>query len=372
MKLSSVNAVAGALLAAACCWPIGALAVKPVAVSLTEARQIVATAAQRGAAWRGPGSGPAAQPDKTIALVAEDLRNGGVIGVAQGVREAARVLGWTVKVIDAGGTPAGRAKALSAALDMGPDALVLCGSDAVENAAWLARFAARGVPIVGWHVGPMPGPIRGTPVAMNVTTDPLDVARVTAMAAVAQSNGHAGAVIFTDTRYGIAVAKADAMVAVMRACAGCSVLEVLDVALSDADKTVPGITRGLLRRHGTRWTHALAINDIVFDHALPAIIEADLPGAGLSLLSAGDGSASAFLRIRAGTFQTGTVAEPLNQQGWQVLDELNRLFAHQPVSGFVAPAHLVTPDNIGFDGGPSLRYDPDNGYRDVYRRIWQR
>jgi ribose transport system substrate-binding protein len=45
---------------------------------------------------------------------------------------------------------------------------------------------------------------------------------------------------------------------------------------------------------------------------------------------------------------------------------------HQPVSGYVPSVHLVTSDNIAFDGGPHLRYDPDNGYRDVYRRIWKR
>jgi ribose transport system substrate-binding protein len=78
----------------------------------------------------------------------------------------------------------------------------------------------------------------------------------------------------------------------------------------------------------------------------------------------------AFLRIQARTFQTGTVAEPLNLHGWQVVDELNRLFAHQPVSGFVAPVHLVTAENMAFDGGQRLLYDPDNGYRAVYRRIW--
>lgn len=168
------------------------------------------------------------------------------------------------------------------------------------------------------------------------------------------------------------MAKADAMGAIIRACEGCSVLEVRDVALSDSDAKMPEITRELLQRYGHRWTHALAINDIVFDYAIPALTKAGMPSNGLSLLSAGDGSAPAFLRIQAKTFQTGTVAEPLNQQGWQVLDELNRLFAHQPVSGFVAPVHLVTADNIAFDGGPRLQYDPDNGYRETYRRIWQR
>jgi len=366
------HTLAWALVAAAC-WQPGAVMAAPVqAVSVEEARQVVAAATQHGGRWVGPHSGPVARPGKTIAFVAEDLRNGGIVGVAQGVREAAHVLGWTVKLIDAGGSPAGRAKALASALAMAPDGLVLCGSDAFENRAALAGFARRGVPVVGWHAGPMPGPIAGTPVAMNVTTDPLQVARVTAMAAVAQSAGRAGAVIFTDSRYRIAVAKADAMAAVLRACSHCTLLEVLDVALSEADTKMPAITQALLQRYGSRWTHALAINDIVFDHAIASLVAADLPGDGLSLLSAGDGSASAFQRIQAGAFQTGTVAEPLHQQGWQVLDELNRLFAHQPVSGFVAPVHLVTRDNIAFDGGPGLKYEPDNGYRKFYRRIWQR
>ncbi len=27
-------------------------------------------------------------------------------------------------------------------------------------------------------------------------------------------------------------------------------------------------------------------------------------------------------------------------------------------------------DNIQFDGGPNNIFDPDNGYRDQYKRIW--
>ena len=144
------------------------------------------------------------------------------------------------------------------------------------------------------------------------------------------------------------------------------------MALSESAARMPAAARELLAAHGARWTHALAINDIYFDYAVPVFIESGVASRAISLLSAGDGSAPAFLRIRAGTYQTGTVAEPLNLQGWQVVDELNRLMAGQPVSGFVAPVHLVTAENIAVDGGPRYVYDPDNGYRDLYRRIWKR
>jgi ribose transport system substrate-binding protein len=39
-------------------------------------------------------------------------------------------------------------------------------------------------------------------------------------------------------------------------------------------------------------------------------------------------------------------------------------------SGYVAPTHLVIKDNIGSNGGPNNVYDPDNGYRDVCKKIW--
>lgn len=375
-------------------WPLGGRARRPLRVlrdccfmvtfaglclaagaapsAVEDARAIVAQATLAGGRWTGPTTGPAAAPAKRIALLAEDLRNGGVVGVAQGVREAAAVMGWSLKIFDGGGSAAGRAGALALALASQPDGLIVCGADAVASRAGLARFAQRKLPVVGWHAGPRPGPIADTAVAMNVSTDPLQVARVTALAAVAQSGGRAGVVIFTDSRFGIARAKANAMAEIIRACKQCTLLEVRDVAIADSAEQMAPLTAQLLARHGKRWTHALAINDIYFDYALPALTRAGVAAKSLSLLSAGDGSTAAFMRIQAGIFQTATVAEPLNAQGWQAVDELNRLFAGQPVSGFVAPVHMVSAGNLAFDGGARFQYDPDNGYRAIYRRIWKR
>jgi ribose transport system substrate-binding protein len=280
-------------------------------------------------------------------------------------------IGWKVRIVDAGGTPAGRRRAAAEALAAKPDGLVLCGSDAKELEPILRTASPHMPPLVGWHAGPQPGAIAGTSVAMNVTTDPIAVARTTALAAVAQSGGKAGVVVFTDSRFAIATAKAQAMAQVIRQCSGCKLLEVKDVAISESAARMPGVTEGLLAAYGSRWTHALAINDIYFDYAVPTLIKAARPASAMSLLSAGDGSASAFMRIRAGTYQTGTVAEPLNMQGWQVVDELNRLLAGQPVSGFVPPVHLVSGGNVTAEGGLRFVYDPENGYRNAYLRIWK-
>ena len=51
-------------------------------------------------------------------------------------------------------------------------------------------------------------------------------------------------------------------------------------------------------------------------------------------------------------------------------DELNRAFNKAPWSGYSPKVHLVTPDNVGKDGGPKNLFDPDNGYRAQYKTIW--
>jgi ribose transport system substrate-binding protein len=88
------------------------------------------------------------------------------------------------------------------------------------------------------------------------------------------------------------------------------------------------------------------------------------------LISAGDGSVSAYQRIRKGEYQIGTVPEPLNFQGWQAIDEMNRALSGEKPSGYIAKIHLVTKDNIEADGGDKNHFDPGNGYREKYKAIW--
>ena len=340
--------------------------------SLADMETLVMVSSKANPPWDGPRTGPAGASRKKIAMVCEDLRNGGILGVAQGVKEAAEIMQWEIDLFDAGGTRMGRDRVATEALASAADGLILVGADAEVMQSRLTPLANRGVPMVGWHVGPKAGPMADSLIAMNISTNPLDVARITASAAVLTSGGAAGVVIFTDSNFDIAMAKANAMAEVIRSCNGCTLLEIRDVAISHCMWRMPEVTRELLARYGKRWTYALAINDIYFDYAVPELIKIGATGQGIHFLLAGDGSPAAFMRIRAGAFQTGTVAEPLNLHGWQLVDELNRLLAQEPVSGYVAPVHLVTPANVMYDGGSRLQYDPDNGYRDSYRRIWRR
>ncbi|QTX05863.1 substrate-binding domain-containing protein [Agromyces archimandritae] len=313
-----------------------------------------------------PAAGPAAQQAGAhIAFVGSDLTNGGINTVAEGVAEAAGVIGWVVDSYDGKATAQGRSDAMDQAIAAGPAAIVVGGFDPTEQASSIAQATDAGIPVIGWHAGAAAGP--GNGLFTNVSTEPLQVSQLAGAYAVAESGGTAGVAIFTDGQYDIAVLKAEAMKAYIEACEGCTVLSYQDSPIAEAGQRMPGIISNLLQEHGDGLSHLLAINGNYFGGAQEALRAAGKDPAGEpASVAAGDGDAAEFQRIRNVDYQAATVAEPLLLQGWQLIDEVNRALAGEGDSGFAAAPALVTAANVP-DGDV---YDPDSGYRDVYRKAW--
>lgn len=337
---------------------------------ISDAKAFLAKYAEHVTTWDGPTSGPKTTPGKSVVVLAGDMKNGGILGVAQGFQQAAKAAGWKVRVIDGAGTVSGRTSAFSQALALKPEGIVILGFDPIEQKPGLQAADAAHIPIVAWHAGASLGPIAGTSVRVNVSTDPMLVAKAAALWAYVDAGGKPRVVIFTDSQYQIAVAKAQRMKKVIEDLGG-KVLAYENTPIADTANRMPQLTTSLLEKFGAKWTHSLAINDIYFDFMGPSLADAGVAGDGEPRsVAAGDGSKSAYERIRAGQYQSVTVAEPLNLQGWQLVDELNRAFAGQTWSGYVAPFHVVTKENIAYDGGPQNMFDPDNNYRAHYKAIW--
>ncbi len=334
---------------------------------VAEAKAFVEAQLGGGGGFDGPTSGPKSVGAKKIVYVASDLTNGGITAVAAGVEEAATAIGWTVDVLDGKATAQGRTDALNAAIASKPDGIILGGFDAIEQATAIAQATAENIPVVGWHAGATPGPIPDAGLFTNVTTDPLEVSKIAAFYAIADSDGTAGVVIFTDTQYEIAVKKADTMKEIIEQCTGCKVLSYENSPIAEADAKMPPLVASLLQTHGDDFTYMLAINGNYYGGARQALKDAGKDPAGPpKQIAAGDGDSAEFKRIREGDYQTATVAEPLYLQGWQLVDELNRAIAGEPASGYLAPPGLVVQANVG-DGDV---FDPAAPYRDNYKKIW--
>jgi len=364
---AGIQTALGAQLAEATSASCGSSPSGPVAAAL----ELLATAQRHTTEWDGPVTGPKALPDKLVVYAAQDMRNGGVLGVSEGVQSAIAAIGWRLKIIDGAGNVAGRVAAINQAVALKPDGIILGSVDAQEEAKAIRAAAQQGIKIVGWHSTASSGPVGDPPIFTNVTTDATSVAKVAAAYALQTTNCAAGSVIFWQSGDAIGIKKAQTMRDVIQACSGCKLLDYVNTPLADTAARMPQNTTSLLQRFGKGWTTGLGINDLYFDFASPALRSVGIPSSGPpTFISAGDGSVAAFNRVRSGEYQIGTVAEPLHEAGWQLVDELNRALSGQPPSGYVAPVHLVTKDNIQYDGGPNNIYDPDNNYQMHYKTIW--
>lgn len=333
---------------------------------LAGAEVAVQRAMRTNPAWHGPTRGPRAVPGKSVVFVAQTMTNPGVAGAAKGVREAAAAMGWQVRVIDGQGTPAGIQAAFSQAIALRPSGIVIGGFDPKLTSQQVAKANALRIPLIGWHAVDAPGPSKDPELFSNITTRVQDVAKISADWIIAHSHGHAGVVVFTDASIPFARNKSDLIKKELASCAGVRLLAEENIPLSDTSSRTPQQVSALLSRFRNRWTYSVAINDVYFADAAPALRAARKKGAGAPFnIGAGDGDPSAFQRINSRQFQAATVPEPLSQQGWQILDDFNRAFSGEPASGYVAPVHLSTAAN----SGGQTTWDPP-GYRAAYLSIW--
>lgn len=335
---------------------------------VANAKALVEASVKATEGFTPPTGGPTAQaPGAKIVYVASDLTNGGINAVAQGVQEAAEVIGWTVDVLDGQASAQGRTVALSQAIALQPDGIILGGFDATEQASMIKQATESGIPVVAWHAGSAVGPMDDVGVFANVTTDPIEVSKLAAAYIIADSNGQAGVQIFTDSQYQIAVDKADAIKEAIEACSTCTVLSYDDSPIAEASSRMPTIIASSLQQYGDQLTYLIGINGAYCTGAAPALQSAGVPGDGPpQCVAAGDGDAAELQRIRTVQFQSATVAEPVILQGWQLVDELNRAIAGEAWSGFVAAPGVITVDNVP-DGD---LFDPDSGYREIYKSNW--
>ncbi len=145
----------------------------------------------------GPKDGPKAAEGKTIVVLAADMKNGGILGVTNGIEEAAKKIGWSVKVLDGAGSVQSRSAAVGQALALKPDGIVINGFDAAEQQAALEGVVAAKIPMVSWHSGPKIGCDAPGGIFANVSTDAMDVSKKAAEWALKDAGGKPGVVIFT-------------------------------------------------------------------------------------------------------------------------------------------------------------------------------
>ena len=318
--------------------------------------------------WNGPKTGPLKVPGKCIAVISQDLKNGGIMGFYRHFKLASRHLSWKVTHLDGRNNIELIKKLILRYAQMSDiDAIVLGGISLKSIGDEVLYADSLGKVVAGWHVEAEPGSYNG--LLINIATPSASVAAMATEYVINESVGDIGAVLFTDSRFEVANSKTSKMKEIIELCDRCKVLTTLDINLGQTEKLIPQAVSRLNESFGNQWTHTLAINDLYFDSMNYPLISAGRTD--IRNVSAGDGSAEAISRILGGlSQQVATVAEPLGIQGWQMADELNRYFAGQGLSGYVSEPILITWETL--QTKDILEIDNDIPYKEHYLKIWRR
>jgi ribose transport system substrate-binding protein len=335
---------------------------------ITRANAKVARESAVKSRWEGPTSGPKIEAKKLIIFIASDFRNTSVNALLKNLREVSAITGWDLVAIDCWGAANKRADAFSRAMALKPNGIILAGINAQDQAKEIAKVNEKKIPIVGWHASTKIGPADG--LFVNIGTDPKEVGQTAAYLTVTESNGKAGVVVFTDPTTLYSVAKSNEVIDVIKRCQTCSILGVEEIPITNGAEQLSASIATLSKRHGKKWTHSIVVHDQYIDWMeTPSNIEL-LGDIKPLAVAAGDGTSTSYARIQRKALQIGVIPEPLGQHAWQLFDELNRAQHNLPPSGYVSTPYVVTVQNIAFHGGPKQTFDPDNGYRNEYRKIW--
>jgi ribose transport system substrate-binding protein len=319
--------------------------------------------------WLGPTSGPAAVPNKYICYVGSQPINASAIEWAAGTQAAATAVGWKFIVIDdPDGSVEGAANAVEQCTADGVNGIVTnFPTQAIQPALTAARQA--GIFIVGQHAAAEPGADASQQLFYNVSQDPYALGEAIVDWAVADSQGKARIVLLYDSLYQVAVIKDNGMLAAVKACKTCTLLENDNTPLANVTTTMPALATSLVSEYGTNDLYVLSIADTYDDYLVPALKAAGVPQS--VKLGGMDGDVSAYERIEAGDeYQQATLPLPYTSDGYQAIDELNRAFAGDQPFNFNTPVHVVTKANVNEEGGSANEWVPSDGFAAHYDAIW--
>lgn len=317
--------------------------------------------------WRGPTESPQPEPGKKIAYISNDENNDASRAWGVAIQEAGEQIGWEVTIIDGKATPVGWINAFNQAIALGVDGIVT-SADAASLAEPIADAAAKNIPIVGIHSAALPGPNEELGLFTNIQQDPRDIGKAQADWVIVDSGGKAKAVVTSHNEFAIAEAKSRATESRLKECPDCEVVEYVSSPIAEVAQRQPQLVISWIQKYGTP-LYVTAVADYTLDFQVPALRSAGVEAGDIILVGA-DGQRSAYERIRGGEYQTVTVSEPVEMQGYQAVDEINRAIQGQEPSGFIQAPYLVTPDNVDAEGGDQNAFIPTNDYKQRYLTLW--
>jgi ABC-type sugar transport system substrate-binding protein len=351
-----------------------------VDLSKYEAQATAAQGALANTTFPGPTDTFAAPQNIKLAVVACSTSVGGCLSSANGVKAAAEVLHWKVKIFNGNSDPTTQNHLIEQAANSGYQAIILAAIDPSQIKSGLAAAHAKNIPVGSVTAGVAPS---AGGVAYDTGANWTKAGTALGALVVAQSKGKAHMLPFMDKEFQSQVDLINAVMAEVRTCSTCAVEPVQQFIYADVGPKLGVRVVNLLQK-----TPAINYVDMGYDPAadvvVPAIQQAGL-GDRVSLIAA-NGEPQNLNWMKQGTVQTGDLVFSFIYSAYAAVDQMARLLAHKPLIkdasepneayayGEGAPWGVITPENLSSIGipaaGKNITFAIEAQLPQLYGKIW--
>ncbi len=309
-------------------------------------------------AWPGPNTPFTPPAHKKITVITCSSTGITCVRVAHGVEAAAKVLGWSVDVVDGKGDPTVWNSAIRQAISDKSNGIVLAAVvPALASGAVQAARSAH-IPVI-YTLGNV---LQGTNLDMD--TNRAEAGRVLADWTAVDSGGKAQVLVLYDHEFPELVAYANAYVAELKAvCPKCKVVGTPSFTLETFATTLPSIVSNAMRDNP-------GLNYVVtpYDSA-STFIQQGAREVGRSVKVAGDGGDQPTLaNLKDGT-ESASMGVPSEWMGWQALDAIGRYLVGKPLPSTPVVQGLMVKSNLAVQA-PAGSYSGGFNYEAHYEKLW--
>ncbi|WP_100810002.1 MULTISPECIES: sugar ABC transporter substrate-binding protein [unclassified Microbacterium] len=291
--------------------------------------------------FEGPASSPGIVPDQSIAVITCAAAAAGCVRVAEGVKAAGELVGWSVSELDGQGQAAGQNSAILQAVSQGVDGIVLVAIDSSSVSQGMSAAADAGIPVVSVQadnvVGNAPTDVYAEPVSGS-----LRAGEALGAYAVVESDATAKVATLSTDELAVTRNRTAGFVEQIDACSGCEVVDTQNYLLSKAVTDVPLLVSSMLQSHPD--LDYIFVDIGQFGALTAQAIQS--AGSEAEVLSV-DCNPDDIVLIRDGAGQSACAANALGAGGWAAVAALNFAIAGEPTpEGLVVPTKLITVDNL--------------------------
>jgi ribose transport system substrate-binding protein len=342
----------------------------------TATAQKTVDAAYKGLYSKPTAGGPKAQKGKTIWVVPCSTALFGCSEPAAAVQEAAKTLGWTVKIADGKASPAGYTAAINQAVAAKADGIITVAIDCAAAKSALAAAKTAGIPTVSVFAYDCDDPKGGASESLysaviNSSGTPAEFGtkwgELKAAYAIAKTNGKAKVLLITHPDFIVTQYETAGYKSELAKSKGSEIVDTVDI--TGADLGNPAGTAQKVATALQQHPEANVVDvpdDTTMAQVSQAITAARIPDL---LVVAGEGYPSTLALIKKKVV-TAAGGVPANWLGWEGADAMNRVLAGEteiPNQG--ASFQLIDAEN-GLPSDADKPWVPSIDYKAAFISNW--